>query len=69
MDTTGTDRLIGEFVRKWGFSNAEADAELEQDVRALLVNVQASPPASSDADIGSDHIPGRGIRAYRFADE
>ena len=68
MSNADTDRLIGEFVRKWGFSNAEADAELEQDVRALLVNVQAPPPASIKWDAG-DQVPGRGSRAYRLDDE
>jgi hypothetical protein len=43
------DRLITEFVRKWGFSNAEADTEFEQDVRTLIAAVKRSPPLADSA--------------------
>jgi hypothetical protein len=68
MGNTEIERLIAEFVKKWGFSNPEADAELEQDVRALLANGRTLPPESIKQDAG-DQVPGRRRRAYHLDDE
>jgi hypothetical protein len=63
--TVEMDRLIAEFVKKWGFSNAEADAEIEQDVRSLIA-AATSPPLNAPAP---DNFSRTRRRAYRFDDE
>jgi hypothetical protein len=59
------DRLIAEFGKKWGFSNAEADAEIEQDVRSLIA-ATTSPPLDAPAP---DNFGRTRRRAYRLGDE
>jgi len=48
-DNTETDRLVAEFIKKWGFSSAEMDADLEQDVRVLIGGVKAVRPVGESA--------------------
>lgn len=67
MGESQKDRLISEFISKWGFSSEVEDAELKQDLLALIGKLSdLRAPANHEE---SEFMPLDARRRIIFTDE